>query len=314
MRVIITGATGFIGRALCRELEGDYELIALSRDVGKAVETVGPYAKVVEWDARTTGGWTRHIEGARAIVSLAGENVGSGRWTATKKSDILESRINSAGAVAEAVIGARSKPAVVAQASAIGYYGSRGDEVLDENSAPGSGYLANVCRQVESTAAKIETAGVRQVQVRTGVVLGVDGGALPKLMAPFRLHLGGHLGTGRQWFSWISLADEVRAIRFLMEDHSLRGPFNLTSPNPVMMRSFCKTLGEVLGKAAWTAVPGFAVRLALGEMADEVALASQRVIPKRLLDAGFEFGHPEVRAALTTILRGETDNGSCQLF
>ena len=311
MRVIITGATGFIGRALCRALQGDYELVALSRDVSKAAETVGPYAKVVQWDARTTGGWTRYVEGAHAMVSLAGENVGSGRWTATKKNGIFQSRINSAGAVVEAVIAAGRKPAVVVQASAVGYYGSRGDEVLDENSAPGSGHLANVCRQVESIAAKIETAGVRQVRVRTGVVLGVDGGALPKLMAPFRLHLGGHLGTGRQWFSWISLADEVRAIRFLIEDHSLRGPFNLTSPNPVNMRSFCKTLGQVLDKPAWMAVPGFAVRLALGEMADEVVLASQKVVPKRLLDAGFEFRHSEVRAALTTIIRGETGNESC---
>lgn len=314
MRVIVTGATGFIGRALCRALQEDCELVALSRDVGKAAETVGPYAKVVEWDARTTGGWTTYVDGADAVVSLAGENVGSGRWTTTKRNDILQSRINSAGAVVGAVIGARSKPAVVVQASAIGYYGSRGDEVLEERCSPGSGHLAHVCHQVESIAAKIETAGVRSVRVRTGVVLGVDGGALPRLIQPFRLHLGGHLGTGRQWFSWISLADEIRAIRFLIEGRSLRGPFNLTSPNPVMMRSFCKTLGEVLNKPAWTAVPGFAVRLALGEMADEVVLASQKVVPKRLLDAGFEFRHPDVRVALTTIIRGETGNESCQLL
>lgn len=307
MRVIVTGATGFIGHALCRELHGDYELIALSRDARKAGEVVGEYAKVIEWDARTASGWARHVEGAHAIVNLAGENIASGRWAQSKKASIAQSRTNSLNAIVDAISGANTKPAVVIQASAIGYYGSRRDEILDEDSTTGPGFLAEVCRRVESVVAKIDAKGPRCVTIRTGVVLGANGGALPKLMQPFHFYLGGRIGSGKRWFSWISLRDEIRAIRFLIENRSLKGTFNLTSPNAVTMKQFCRTLGEVLGKPAWTVVPGFAARLAFGEMADEVLLAGQKVVPKRLMEAGFEFRYPEVREALTAIVRGEED-------
>jgi len=305
MRVIISGATGFIGRALCRELRSDYELVVLSRDAEKAAGIAGDYARIVEWDARSTGGWAEQVEGAHAIVNLAGENVASGRWTAPRKDTILQSRTWSANAVLDAVIGARNKPAVVIQASAIGYYGSRGDEILDESSTPGTGFLAEVCRRVESVAAKIEAAGVRCAIIRTGVVLGNEAGALPMLMRPFRLHAGGWVGSGRQWFSWISLADEVRAIRFLMENRQLKGPLNLTAPNPVTMKEFCRTLGDVMHRPAWAAVPGFVVRRLFGEMADEMLLTSQRVLPGRLTEAGFQFRHPHARDALSAIVAGE---------
>ena len=308
-RVIISGATGFIGRALCRELHGDYELIALSRDARKAAAVVGDYAKVVEWDARTTSGWARHVEGAHAIIALAGENIASGRWTQARRDSILQSRTNGASALVDAVQGARQKPAVVVQGSAIGYYGSRGDDVLDEDSGLGGGFLAEVCRKSESIAARVERAGTRYVAIRTGLVLGREGGIVAKLMTPFRLCVGGHVGSGRQWISWISLDDEVRAIRFLLEDGQATGAFNLTAPNPVTMKQFARTLGRVLGRPAWTFVPGVAARLALGRMADETLLASQRVLPSGLLKAGFEFRHPDLQDALETIIQGE-DNGS----
>jgi len=297
-RVIIAGATGFIGRALCRRLHADYEVIALSRDAKRAAGIVGEYAKVREWDARTASAWAAEAEGAYAIINLAGENLSDGRWRQSKRDTIIQSRTNSAGAIVDAVAGARNKPAVVIQGSAVGYYGSRNEEVLHEDSPSGAGFLAEVCRKVEAIGARIDRAGVRFVAIRTGLVLGREGGALPKLAAPFRFFVGGYVGNGKQWLSWISLDDEITAIRFLMEDSNLRGPYNLTAPHPVTMRRFAGILGQALRRPAWTRLPGFAIRFALGQMADEVLLASQRAIPKKLLDAGFAFHYPDLRTAL----------------
>ena len=301
MRVMITGATGFIGRALCVALHRDYDIIALSRRVDRARQSIGHIATVVGWDAKTPAGWKDQAEDASAIINLAGENVGSGRWNEKRKSRILQSRLDSTGAVIDAVKELENKPNVVILASAIGYYGSRRDEQLDETSKPGEGFLANVCQQVESRAEEIESLGVRCIILRTGIVLGQNGGALAKLAQPFRFFLGGYLGSGDQWFSWISLDDEIAAIRFLMEHEPLRGAFNLTAPQPVTMKEFCATLGKVLHRPSWMHVPAFILRLALGEMADGMLLSGQRVLPKRLLDAGFEFRYPEVEKALSVI-------------
>ena len=302
MRVIVTGATGFIGSALCRELEGSYEVVALSRDAERASRSVGDSARVVEWDGRTAGGWACEVEGALAVVNLAGDNIASGRWTESKKRSILRSRLDCSRAVADAVKRARAKPRVVVQASAIGYYGDRGDEELDESSGSGAGFLSDVCRQSEGFAAEFEGMGVRCAVIRTGVVLGRAGGALPRLMQPFRYYLGGHIGSGRQWFSWINLEDEVAAIRFLLEHEDMKGVFNLTSPQPVTMKEFCRELGRAMCRPAWLAAPIFVARLALGEMAAEMLLAGQRVLPRRLLDAGFEFKCSKVQSALDDIL------------
>ena len=304
-RVIISGAAGFIGRALCRAFHSDYEIVALSRDVLRAAGAIGEWAKVMEWDARTAGTWARQVEGAHAVINLAGENLATGRWTQTKRASVVQSRTNSASAIVDAVSGAKVKPAVVIQASAVGFYGVRGDELLDEDAGVGSGFLADVCRRTESMAARVERSGVRHVAIRSGLVLGREGGVLPRFMTPYRFYVGGTLGNGRQWFSWISLEDEIRAIRFLMEKQSVKGAFNLTAPNPVTMGQFSHILGQVLGRPAWTVVPAFALRLVFGEMADEVLLASQKAIPKRLMAAGFTFQYPELQAALEAIFRGE---------
>jgi len=305
MRVISAGATGFIGQALCRELHGDYEVVVLTRDARRAAAVVKECTRIVEWDARTTSGWASQVENAYAVINLAGESLASGRWTSSKKMSILQSRTNSANAIADAVEGARNKPRLVMQASAVGYYGSRGEETLTEDSPPGDDFLAEVCRKTESVAARVGKRNVRCVRLRTGIVLGREGGVLPRLMRPFRFLLGGRVGNGKQWVSWISLDDDVRAIRFLMESQDLSGAFNICSPKPVTMKELSRDLGQVLHRPAWGVLPGFVARLAFGEMADEVLLSSQQAIPKRLLEAGFEFRHTDLKVALEAIVRGE---------
>ncbi len=302
MRVVITGATGFIGKALCRELAKSYEIAALSRNAEKAGKSLGQLATVVYWDGNSPAGLVSQVDGALAVINLAGENLGSGRWNQAKKEQILQSRLDVIEAIAEAIRQAQKKPKVLIQASAIGYYGSRQDESLYETSPAGTGFLPTVCQAIERPVKNVENLGVRCVIIRSGVVLGSQAGALPRLARPFRFYLGGHLGSGKQWFSWIGLEDEVAAIRFLMDNENLHGVFNLTSPQPVTMKEFCKTLGKVLNRPSWLAVPGFILRLALGEMADQMLLSSQKVMPRRLLEAGFRFKNPEVEEALSAIL------------
>jgi uncharacterized protein (TIGR01777 family) len=301
MRVVIAGATGFIGRALCKELHKDYEVIALTRDIRRAGPLIGKWAKVVEWDGRTTGSWIQQADGAFAIVNLAGENVASGRWNKLKKGGILHSRLDTSRAVLTAIKQVNKKPGVVIHASAVGYYGPRGNERLDEASPAGKGFLADVCSKSEVIANQIEATDVRCVVIRTGVVLGNGGGALPRLMKPFRFFLGGHPGNGRQWFSWISLEDEIAAIKFLMENEKLKGVFNLTSPEPVTMKKFCRKLGWIIRRPSWLFFPAFIMRMTLGEMANEILLSGQRVLPKRLMEAGFEFKYTDVKRALKAI-------------
>ncbi|HSW01883.1 MAG TPA: TIGR01777 family oxidoreductase [Sedimentisphaerales bacterium] len=304
-RIVISGATGFIGRTLCRELCDEYEIVALSRDAKRAASLLGDHAQVCEWGGRTASFWSAQVDGAYAVVNLAGENVGQGRWTQAKLDSIAQSRSNGAVAVVDAVAAVKNKPAVVIQGSAVGYYGSRGDEILTESSAPGVSFLADVCRRCESIATRVEKQGVRSVAIRTGIVLGRDGGALPRLMMPFRFFLGGYVGNGKQWFPWIGLEDEVRAIRFLLENPNLQGAFNLTSPHPATLKQVVHALGQALRRPAWLRTPGLAARLAMGRMVDETLLASQRAIPQGLMDAGFQFKHSQLEAAFAAILQGE---------
>jgi uncharacterized protein (TIGR01777 family) len=301
MRVIITGATGFIGSRLCERLHKEYEVIALSRNSERARQSIGHMTKIIQWDAKTPARWKNEADGAHAIINLAGENLASGRWNSERKSRILQSRLDAINAVIETIKQMRNKPKLVILASAIGYYGPRDDEQLDETSLPGEGFLTNVCERIENSAEEIEALGVRCVVIRSGVVLGRDAGALPRLAKPFRFFLGGYLGSGKQWFSWISLEDELAAIKFLMESENISGVFNLTAPKPVTIKEFCVTLGRILKRPCWFKVPGFAMRLALGEMADEMLLSGQKILPKRLLDAGFKFNNPDLEKALRAI-------------
>jgi len=301
-RVIITGATGFIGNALCRELiQGRYEVVELSRgpEMGKAL--LPNQVKVVKWDTQSSEGWADYADGAYAIVNLAGENIASGTWTTERKQRILQSRLDAGKAVVEAVEKVKTKPQVVIQSSGIGYYGDSGDEIVDETSPPGSGFLVEVAKQWEKTTQEVESMGVRHVVIRTGVVLGEEGGFLSRIIPPYRFFLGGYMGSGKQWIPWIHIDDEAKAIRFLMEKKDLQGVFNLTAPNPITSRDFSKVLGKAMKKPAWLPVPGFVLRLFLGEMAKELILSGQRAVPKRLLESGYEFSYADAKSALAQI-------------
>ena len=302
-RVIITGATGFIGKALCRQLvEKGYEVVGLSRNLDKGRELLPDKVNVVQWDAKSAKGWANFADGAYAIVNLAGDNIGSGRWTQGKKQKILESRLNAGKAVLEAVEQVKNRPDVVIQASGIGYYGNRGDEILDESSFSGSGFLVDVAKKWEETTKKVESFGIRHLTIRTGVVLGQDEGFLSRVILPFRFFVGGHLGRGKQWISWIHIHDEIKAICFLIERENSKGAFNLTAPNPLISKDFFRILGKVMRRPSWLPVPGFVLLVALGEMAKELILYGQRAMPKRLLESGFEFVYPEAESALNEIL------------
>lgn len=308
MRVIILGATGFIGRALRKLLVGaGYEVVALTRNKNRGREILGKGIEVVEWDSKSAEGWESHANGAYAIVNLIGENLASGRWTQEKKKSILESRLNAGKAVSMAIQLAQSKPKVVIQASAIGYYGSRSDEILDESSDQGEGFLSEVAVKWEDSTKEVEPQ-VRRVIIRTSPVLGRGGGILTRLRQPFRFFLGGSVGSGKQWFSWIHLDDEVGAIRFLMEREDLQGAFNLTAPEQLMMKDFYHTLGKAMRRPSWLPIPGFVLRLFFGEMAQEIILSGQRVVPKRLMEAGYKFVYPKVKAALEEIFAREEGN------
>ncbi len=301
MRVIITGGTGLIGRALAAELvAAGYELVVLSRNPRQAYR-LPPGSRVDAWDGQTARGWGVLADGAFGIVNLAGENLAGGRWTDARKERIRRSRLDAGRAVVEAVRAAERKPAVVVQASGIGYYGPCGDEEVTEDSPPGSDFLGQLALEWETSTAPVEVMGVRQVVIRTGVVLSREGGALPRLALPFRFFLGGPLGNGRQWLPWIHIADEARAIRFLLEKEGARGPYNLAAPQPVTNRELARALGRVLRRPAWLPVPAPALRLLLGEMS-AILLTGQRAVPKRLLEEGFSFQFPEAGSALQNLL------------
>jgi len=301
--VIISGATGFIGTVLCRELAArGYAIVVLSRNPEKGATHFGSQVTVVGWDARSAAGWSEYAEGAQGIINLAGENIAAGRWTRARKKKILQSRLAAGTAIVEALGQVSNKPRVVIQASGIGYYGNRGDQLLDENASSGTGFLADVARDWERSTASVEAMGIRHVIIRTGIVLGPDGGFLSRVLLPFRLFMGGHMGNGRQWLSWIHIKDEVDAMCFLLEKPDLHGPFNLCSPNPLVAQDFFRALGKTMGRPSWLTVPGFALRSMFGQMAEELILSGQRALPKRLLEAGFTFRYPEAEMALRDIL------------
>jgi uncharacterized protein len=282
-------------------LARDYRVVVLSRSPRKGTAFESGQVEVVAWDGRSAQGWGHYADGAYGIINLAGENIADGRWTSSRKAAILESRLAAGRAVTEAVAQAARRPLVVIQASGIGYYGSRGDEVMDETSPAGSGFLADVAVQWERSTEPVEAHGVRRVIIRTGVVLGRSGGFLSRVVLPFRFFMGGHMGSGRQWLSWIHMEDEVGAICFLLEREDARGAFNLSSPHPLSAKDFFREAGRALGRPSWLPVPGFMLHLVLGEMADELILSGQRALPKKLLNAGYVFTYPEAGAALREV-------------
>jgi uncharacterized protein (TIGR01777 family) len=298
MRVVIVGGTGLIGSALSEKLAAEdesHEIIILSRTPEKATDLPAG-ARAVHWDALTTDGWASTVDGADAVVNLAGETT-LAIWTEKHKERIRESRLNVGHALVEAVERARIKPRVLIQASGVDYYGYTGDQTITEDDPPGESFLAHVAVDWEDATEVVEQMGVRRVILRSGLVLSRDGGALPLMLLPFRLYLGGVLGSGAQWFPWIHIVDQTRAIRFLIEEKSAHGPYNLTTPNPVTHAEMMHAIGRALRRPTWLHVPAFAVRLALGQMS-RLLLYGQRAVPRRLQDAGFAFRFPTADAAL----------------
>lgn len=304
MRAVITGGSGLIGRAVAARLaaEGN-DVVVLSRDPAR-LRGLPAGVRAAPWDGRTAAGWATLLEGRSAVINLAGEAIAAGRWTEERKRRIRASRVDAGRAVVDAVRLAadeRRAPAVVLQASGIGYYGDTGDEEIGEDHSPGGDFLAEVAIAWEASTAEVETLGVRRAVLRTGVVLDCAGGALAKMLPPFRLGLGGRLGSGRQWFPWIHMADEVGAILFLLATAAASGPFNLCAPRPVQNRAFTRALGHHLRRPTILPAPAPALRLALGELA-EALLGGQRAHPSRLLAAGYRFQYPDLPEALADLL------------
>jgi uncharacterized protein (TIGR01777 family) len=296
VHVFVTGATGLIGRPLCAALRGrGDEVTALSRQPAVALP---PGVRVVQGDPAVAGRWTEALAGADAVVHLAGEPVAGGRWTAARKARLVSSRLDSTRVVAGAV--AAGGPTVLVQGSAVGFYGDRGEEPLDEAAAPGQGFLADLSVRWEAAAAPA-AARARVVLVRTGLVLARDGGALPALARPFRLFAGGPIGDGRAWQPWIHLADEVGLLLLALDDARARGPLNAVAPAPVRQAELAATLARVLRRPNLFPVPEVALRLAVGEMAD-VLLASQRVVPARAEALGYRWRFPALEPALRDLL------------
>ncbi len=305
MNIIVTGGTGMIGTALVQNLvRNGHEVAVLSRSPDRKRVLIPRGARAVGWDAESPEGWGQLVEGADVIINFAGEGLDGGtfipkRWSPSRRELILDSRLKSGRAVVEAIRAAKNKPSVLIQPSASGYYGTTlSEEVKTEDSPPGDDFLAEVCQQWEAATEPVETMGVRRVVIRSGLVLDDDGGALPRLVLPFKLFGGGPIGSGEQYYPWIHLEDVIGAIRFLMEKaREARGPFNLSAPNPVTNREMGKALGRVLNRPFWLPAPAFALRLGLGEVS-KLVLAGQRMVPSRLLAAGYSFQFPTLEGAL----------------
>lgn len=301
MRVVITGGSGLVGRALTANLvRNGNEVIILSRRPQRIIG-LPTGVRAEWWDGHTTERWVSLADGADAIINLAGENISSGHWTDERKRCILESRLNAGRAVVQAVEAAAHKPRVAIQASAVGYYGPCGDEEISEETPPGHDFLSQVAADWEASTSSLEALGVRRVVIRTGVVLSTAGGALTRMLLPFRLFFGGRLGSGQQWFPWVHMADEVGAIRFLIENETASGPFNLTAPVPLTNAEFSRLLRQRVRRPALMPTPAFVLRFLFGEMAT-ILLDGQRAIPRRLLQLGFTFQFPEAGSALRDLL------------
>lgn len=299
MRILITGATGLVGKALAASLrEKGFDLLLASRSEPTTSEWI-------KWDpeAGFADNDLQRLEGLDAAVHLAGETVSGLRWTEDKKKAIRNSRVNGTRSMIETFAKFQKKPRAFITASAIGFYGDRGEEELTETSAAGDNFLSDVCREWEAESRRAEDLGIRTVLLRTGIVLSKNGGALAAMLLPFKMGVGGVVGSGEQWMSWISLDDMIGVIEFAIENENLRGAVNVTSPNPAKNAEFTRTLGEVLYRPTILPLPGFAVNLVFGEMGDALLLASSRVLPKRLLAAGYEFKYPDLKKAIEHVLK-----------
>ena len=297
MKVLISGGSGLVGSALTKSLRADGHSVFHFVRPGRT-----PAPGDVSWDPSRATVDVPALEGFDAIVHLSGASISNGRWTEDRKKELRSSRVDSMRVLVDSLERLQQPPRVFVCASAIGYYGSRGDELLTESSGYGNDFLALVCRAWEGEAARASTQGIRTVMARFGVVLATQGGALPRMLTPFKLGVGGRLGSGRQWMSWIALEDVVEILRRSIADEKMQGPVNLVAPEPVQNAEFTKVLAGVLHRPAIFPAPAIALRLALGQMADGLLLSSQRVQPEKLLASGYKFRHENLQSALQAIL------------
>ncbi|MDT7042515.1 TIGR01777 family oxidoreductase [Candidatus Nitronereus thalassa] len=304
MNIIIAGGTGFIGKHLCQELsEREHKVTVLTRNASKARNVLPTQIHLSEWDCLNWGSLESTLSGSDAVINLAGEPIAEGRWTPSRKEQLRSSRIDTTRMIVNAMsnLPLTVRPRVLINASGIGYYGLDETKTVDELSKAGNGFLAALCVEWEAEALRATDYGLRTVCLRTGMVLGQDGGALPKMLLPFRLFLGGPIGDGQQPISWIHVKDHVQLIQAILEHDSYRGPINAVSPHPVTMKEFCIQLGKVLGRPSWLPVPRFALKLGLGELST-LMTHGQRVDPLMAQKLGFTFQYPKLPSALSEIL------------
>lgn len=302
MQVVVAGGSGLIGKMLIdRLLQTHHEVTLLSRTPEKAKKYFASVC-VEFWNTKINKALVDILDGVDAVVNLAGEPIGTKRWTQIQKERILSSRIESTQAIVSAIKQTKCKPSVLLNASAVGYYGNVPVGEVTEASPKGTGFLSNVCELWEAEALKAQEFGVRIILLRTGIVLDKNGGALQKLLLPFRLFIGGPLGSGKHWFPWIHIRDEVDAILFAMENEYIRGPLNLAAPESLQMSEFCRKLGEVLHRPSWIHIPVFLLKFAFGEMAEPLLLNGQKMISQKLIDTGFKFQFPKLEDALKDLL------------
>lgn len=307
--MIITGATGFIGRALLHSLQKeDYRLTVCTRNPESARKILGKSPEILHFSAANMERIVESMEKSKAIINLAGENIARKRWTRRQKDRILSSRVESIRLLITAMQQATSRPDTFIQASAIGYYPDSRSETFKEDSRGGDGFLSSVIKSLESELVPLQELGIRTVILRSGLVLGATGGLLKRMLGPFKWYLGGQIGSRDQWMSWIHIEDEIRAIRYLLGHPRADGIFNLTTPNPVPSREFYRSMGRSLHRPVWTRLPDFMVKIIFGQMGKEMVLSSQRVIPDRLLKLGFNYKFNQCGKALDHLL-GEEKHG-----
>jgi uncharacterized protein (TIGR01777 family) len=306
MKVAIVGATGFVGSRLVERLQVEgIRVLVLTRNTTHAQKvfppTAFPNVEIVAYTPTASGSWQSAISGCDGVVNLAGESIAEGRWTPERKQEILNSRKLATQNIVDAIANAHPKPSVLVNASAIGYYGTSETATFDETSSPGHDFLAQVCQAWEAEATKVTNVGVRLVILRLGIVLG-NGGALGKMITPFKLFAGGPLGSGQQWFSWIDLDDIVNLIVLALTKPEMQGVYNATAPHPVRMAQLTQTMGQVMNRPSWLPVPAFALEALLGDGA-MVVLEGQQVVPKRTLESGYKYKYPNLEPALVKILK-----------
>lgn len=302
MKIVIAGGTGFIGQALCVKLcQAGHHVTLLARRRGETLQPSGPTVTAVEWDGRTAGEWGYCLDGADAVINLAGASIADGRWTDARKQLLTDSRILPTRLLVEAISRSASKPHTLINASGIGYYGAGDDQERDENAPQGSGFLADLCLAWEREALRANEFGVRVIPLRIGMVLGPNGGALAKMLPPFHFFMGGPIMPGTQWVSWIHRDDLIGLIQWLLVTQQVSGPINAVALESVTMAQFCTVLGQILHRPSWLPVPSFILNIMLGELAT-LMTTGQRVVPKKALSAGYQFQHPRLDSALRDIL------------